>query len=93
MDTLPLIFDSVLSRPRFSSGIGGLGVLVRAGLVKPVSLVKSAVEAMLILLVMERLRAGTKVCVGSSIISSSDWAIIARVSKEDLRFGCGTALL
>jgi hypothetical protein len=39
------------------SGSGGLGVFVRAGLVKPVSLVRSAVDAMLMLLVMDRRRA------------------------------------
>lgn len=38
------------------SGMGGLGVLVRAGLVKPVSLVRSAVEAKLTLLAMDRRR-------------------------------------
>jgi hypothetical protein len=41
------------------SGGGGLGVLVREGLVRPVSLVKSAVEATLALLAMERLRSAS----------------------------------
>ena len=38
------------------SGRGGLGVSALDGLVNPVSLVRSTVEARLILLVMERLR-------------------------------------
>jgi cobalamin biosynthesis protein CbiD len=38
------------------SGRGGLGVLGREGLVKPVSLVRSAVEARLIVLARERRR-------------------------------------
>jgi hypothetical protein len=49
-EVAPLICESGIS------GKGGLGVFVRAGLVKPVSLVKSAVDATLILLAMERRR-------------------------------------
>ena len=49
-EVAPLIRESGMS------GRGGLGVFVRAGLVKPVSLVRSAVDAMLILLAMERRR-------------------------------------
>jgi hypothetical protein len=44
------------SRSAAISGIGGLGVFVRQGLVIPVSLVRSAVEAILTLLVIDRRR-------------------------------------
>lgn len=47
---------SAFRRVEIMSGMGGLGVFVRHGLVKPVSLVRSAVEATLTLLAMERRR-------------------------------------
>jgi hypothetical protein len=70
-------------------GRGGLGVADLGGLVKPVSLVNSAVEAMLALLCVEVVdkarNAGFEdVAVGDC---SSPWS--ARVSKDSRRSICG----
>lgn len=75
------------------SGRGGLGVLVRAGLVSPVSLVRSAVEAMLTLDVMER-RRGRVVGAGRGVAfaSSSFCPAIALVS-DDCSLGRRIAVL
>ena len=65
-----------LNLSNFISGSGGLGVFVREGLVNPVSQVRSAVEAKLTLLVMERRRprsVGTE-CV--SMVSSSSSEVL-----------------
>jgi hypothetical protein len=65
--------STALSLSMAISGIGGLGVLVRDGLVRPVSLVKSAVEATETLLAMDRLRSASLImAVWSSAASSSD---------------------
>lgn len=52
-------------------GIGGLGVLVRAGLVNPPSLVSSAVEARLALLIIDRRRDKSVVTCISDLVSAS----------------------
>jgi hypothetical protein len=74
-------------------GRGGLGVADLGGLVKPVSLVSSAVEAMLTLLCVEVVdkarNAGFEdVAVGDgSSPGDSPWS--ARVSKDSRRSICG----
>lgn len=60
-----------VSRNMAISGMGGLGVLVREGEVRPVSLVRSAVEATLMLLAMERLRSLARMERG---VSCGSWA-------------------
>ena len=74
-------------------GRGGLGVADLVGLVRPVSLVSSAVEAMLALLrveVVDKARnvGSEDVAVGdSSSPGDSPWS--ARVSKDSRRSTCG----
>jgi hypothetical protein len=65
-------------------------VLVRAGLVKPVSLVKSAVEAMLMLLVIDRRRGravAMALCEICSWRGSSSWAPTIAFVRVDCSLG------
>jgi hypothetical protein len=65
------------------SARGGLGVLGREGLVNPVSLVSSAVEAKLMLLTRERRRCWVLVVFWGMYRSSSEFPLMALVNKED----------
>lgn len=68
------------------AGIGGLGVLVRAGLVMPPSLVRSTVEAALALLIVDRRRdisvARCKSCVK---VSAAGLVCNALVKRDSFR--------
>ena len=78
----PLFNGSWMQSVRISGG-GGLGVLARDGLVRPVSLVKSAVDARLTLLVMERLRSAEKLICRLSGAASSSWFSSALVKRDE----------
>jgi hypothetical protein len=62
-------------------GSRGLGELVRAGVVMPVVQVRSAVEAQLVLLVIERRRRSWRRD-PNSLVSSSDWLCSALVNSD-----------
>lgn len=68
-------------------GYGGLGVFVRAGLVSPPSLVSSAVDARLALLIIDRRRARSfEICISDLRISASVGDVWkAFVNRDTLR--------
>lgn len=74
-------------------GMGGLGVFVRAGLVKPPSLVSSAVEAKLALLIIDRRRVRSVVkCISDFAASFSGAFWNALVRSDSLRSACGRTM-
>lgn len=74
-------------------GMGGLGVFVRAGLVNPPSLVSSAVEAKLALLIMDRRRVRSVANWISDFAASFSGVFWnAFVRSDSLRSACGRTM-
>jgi hypothetical protein len=70
-------------------GKGGLGVLVRAGLVSPPSLVSSAVDAILALLIIDLRRdKSVAICI-TGFRSSTSGCSRALVRRDTFRSPCG----